>query len=219
LLIVLPRLEEQAYEFLVALLGEGPGAGHDPGVTTVGHADDRRRVGVVEVEAARAFWKAAELHGGLQPVESTLFLKVGEQAFFCERVELMEPRAVRTGMGNRVGFRVARGVWVSTGTSTSESNEVWKRLDEGMLTIAKRRIGCDGQMGTRNLDLAKLVSASPRVDGIEVAVEKRQKSSGFTCANLLNPWIVANVCARVPDPANFDAKAIDVDFASIEKAI
>lgn len=131
----------------------------------------------------------------------------------------MEPRAVRTGMGNRVGFRVARGVWVSTGTSTSESNDVWKRLDEGMLTITNRRIVFDGQMGTRNLDLAKLVSVSPRVDGIEVALEKRQKSSGFTCANLLNPWIVANVCARVPDPANFDAKAIDVDFAPIEKAI
>ena len=131
----------------------------------------------------------------------------------------MEPRAVRTGTCNRVGFHVARGVWVSTGTSTSESNDVWKRLDEGMLTITNRRIGFDGQMGTRNLDLAKLLSASPRVDGIEVAVEKRQKSSGFTCANPLKPWLVANVCARVPDPTKFDAKAIDVDFASIGKAI
>ena len=50
-------------------------------------------------------------------------------------------------------------------------------------------------------------------------MEKRQKSSGFTCANLLNPWIVANVCARVADPTKFDAKTIYVDFASIEKAI
>jgi len=30
---------------------------------------------------------------------------------------------------------------------------------------------------------------------------------------------VANVCARVADPAKFDARAIDVDFASIEKAV
>lgn len=171
------------------------------------------------LEAARAFWREAERRGGLLAVESTLFLKDGEKAFFCERVELMEPRAVRTGTGNRVGFRVARGVWVSTGTSTSESNDVWKRLDEGMLTITNRRIVFDGQMGTRNLDLAKLVSVSPRADGIEVAVENRQKSSGFTCANPLKPWLVANVCARVPDPTKFDAGAIDVDFASIEKAI
>ena len=180
--------------------------------------EEQRSRALGNLEAARAFWKAAVLRGGLLPVESTLFLKEGEQAFFCEKVELMEPRAVRTGTGNRVGFRVARGVWVSTGTSTSESNDVWKRLDEGMLTITNRRIVFDGQMGTRNLDLAKLVSVSPRADGIEVAVENRQKSSGFTCANPLKPWIVANVCARVPDPAKFDAKAIEVDFASIEKA-
>jgi hypothetical protein len=38
----------------------------------------------------------------------------------------------------------------------------------------------DGQTGTRNLDLAKLVSVSPRADGTEVAVEQCQKSSGFT---------------------------------------
>ena len=180
--------------------------------------EEQRSRALGNLEAARTFWREAERRGGLLPVESTLFLKEGEQAFYCEKVELMEPRAVRTGTGNRVGFRVARGVWVSTGTSTSESNDVWKRLDEGMLTITNRRIVFDGQMGTRNLDLAKLVSVSPRVDGIEVAVENRQKSSGFTCANPLKPWIVANVCARVPDPAKFDARAIEVDFASIEKA-
>ena len=180
--------------------------------------EEQRSRALGNLEAARTFWREAERRGGLLPVESTLFLKEGEQAFFCEKVELMEPRAVRTGTGNRVGFRVARGVWVSTGTSTSESNDVWKRLDEGMLTITNRRIVFDGQMGTRNLDLAKLVSVSPRADGIEVAVENRQKSSGFTCANPLKPWIVANVCARVPDPAKFDARAIEVDFASIEKA-
>ena len=180
--------------------------------------EEQRSRALGNLEAARTFWREAERRGGLLPVESTLFLKNGAQAFFCEKVELMEPRAVRTGTGNRVGFRVARGVWVSTGTSTSESNDVWKRLDEGMLTITNRRIVFDGQMGTRNLDLAKLVSVSPRADGIEVAVENRQKSSGFTCANPLKPWIVANVCARVPDPAKFDAKAIEVDFASIEKA-
>ena len=180
--------------------------------------EEQRSRALGNLEAARTFWRETERRGGLLPVESTLFLKNGEQAFFCEKVELMEPRAVRTGTGNRVGFRVARGVWVSTGTSTSESNDVWKRLDEGMLTITNRRIVFDGQMGTRNLELAKLVSVSPRADGIEVAVENRQKSSGFTCANPLKPWIVANVCARVPDPAKFDARAIEVDFASIEKA-
>ena len=181
--------------------------------------EEQRSRALGNLEAARTFWREAERRGGLLPVESTLFLKNGEQAFFCEKVELMEPRAVRTGTGNRVGFRVARGVWVSTGTSTSESNDVWKRLDEGMLTITNRRIVFDGQMGTRNLELAKLVSVSPRADGIEVAVENRQKSSGFTCANPLKPWLVANVCARVPDPAKLDATAIEVDFASIEKAV
>jgi len=42
---------------------------------------------------------------------------------------------------------------------------------------------------------------SPPVDGVEVAEECRQKSSGFTCVNPLKPWIVAYICARVPAPA------------------
>jgi hypothetical protein len=52
-----------------------------------------------------------------------------------------------------------------------------------------------------------------------VVILHLEHSSGFTCANPLKPWLVANVCARVPDPAKFDARAIDVDFTSIEKAI
>jgi len=50
----------------------------------------------------------------------------------------------------------------------------------GRLKEIFRRIVFDGQTGTRNLDLAKLVSVSPRADGTEVAVEQCQKSSGFT---------------------------------------
>ena len=181
--------------------------------------EEARQKMLGNVAAARAFWKKAEMRGGLLPVETTLILKDGEQAYFSEKVELMEPRAVRTGRGNRVGVRVTRGVWVSTGTSTYESNDVWKRLDEGTLTITNRRIVFDGQMGTRNLELAKLVSVSPRSDGIEVSVENRQRSSGFTCTNPLMPWIVANVCARFPDPSKWDGKTIEVDFASIEESI
>jgi len=124
--------------------------------------EEARQKMLGNVATARAFWKKAEMRGGLLPVETTLILKDGEQAYFSEKVELMEPRAVRTGRGNRVGVRVTRGVWVSTGTSTYESNDVWKRLDEGTLTITNRRIVFDGQMGARNLELAKLVSVSPR---------------------------------------------------------
>jgi len=114
---------------------------------------------------------------------------------------------------------LARGIYlVSTGSSIVDALQgcvgpaAFSLIGLGLLTGV-------AALAARNLDLAKLVSVSPRADGIEVAVENRQKSSGFTCANPLKPWLVANVCARVPDPAKFDARAIDVDFASIEKAI
>ena len=61
-------------------------------------------------------------------------------------------------------------------------------------------------MRTRNLDLAQLVLVSPRVDGIEVAEDKRRKSSGFTCADPLKPWIMAKVRVRVRAPRKFDAR-------------
>ena len=37
------------HEFLIAFLRNGFGTGHDPDVTTVGHTDDGRLVGIVEI--------------------------------------------------------------------------------------------------------------------------------------------------------------------------
>jgi hypothetical protein len=150
------------------------------------------------------------------PVETTLILKDGERAYFCERAELIDWDTTRK----------------STNPPTDNSSDVWEHLDQGMLTITNLRAVFEGRSGTRNFGfpkflwveydrwkLAKMVSVSPRSDGIEVSVENRQRSSGFTCTNPLMPWMVANVCARFPDPSKWDGKTIEVDFDLIEESV
>jgi hypothetical protein len=101
-----------------------------------------------------------------------------------------------------------------------------------MLTITNLRAVFEGRSGTRNFafpsflwveydrwKLAKLVSVSPRSDGIEVSVENRQRSSGFTCTNPLMPWIVANVCARLREPSEWGGKTIEFNFELIEESV
>ena len=47
--------------------------------------EEARQKMLGNVAAARAFWKKAEMRGGLLPVETTLILKNGEQAFFFRK--------------------------------------------------------------------------------------------------------------------------------------
>jgi len=44
--------------------------------------EEARQKMLGNVATARAFWKKAEMRGGLLPVETTLILKDGEQAYF-----------------------------------------------------------------------------------------------------------------------------------------
>ncbi|MEN9632929.1 MAG: hypothetical protein RL077_1333 [Verrucomicrobiota bacterium] len=174
--------------------------------------EEQRRKNESNAAEAEYFFQKVQSRRGLEPVATNLLLKAGETAYHAESSDLFEPRAVRVGTNNRVGFRVARGVWVGTGTSQSESTDVWKKIDSGLLVITNRRIIFDGQMGTRSLEMSKIVSISPQSDAIEVSVENRQKSSGFSCTNPFKVWAIGNTCARMPDPGKFGTDTIELDF-------
>jgi hypothetical protein len=119
-----------------------------------------------------------------------VFLKAGESAFYNSASSLHETRAVRQFQAGHVGFRVAKGVWVGGTRGQSVSNQEWSKIDDGTLTITNTRVIFDGTQGSRNIALSKIISVQSFLDGLELAVENRQKNLMLTAPN---PYIASGI--------------------------
>jgi len=136
------------------------------------------------------YTEAAKQANKLPTVSTDVFLKAGESAFYDCPSSLYETRAVRQYQAGHVGFRVAKGVWVGGTQGQSVSNQEWSKIDDGTLTITNIRMIFNGTQGSRNIVLNKIISVQSFLDGLEVAVENRQKNLMLTAPN---PYIAAGI--------------------------
>jgi hypothetical protein len=134
--------------------------------------------------------EAAKQANKLPTVSTQVFLKAGESAFYDCPSSLYETRAVRQYQAGHVGFRVAKGVWVGGTQGQSVSNQEWSKIDDGTFTITNMRVIFDGTKGSRNIVLGKIISVQSFLDGLELAVENRQKNLMLTAPN---PYIAAGI--------------------------
>lgn len=134
--------------------------------------------------------EAAKQANKLPTVSTEVFLKAGESAFYDCPSSLYETRAVRQFQAGHVGFRVAQGVWVGATQGQSISNEEWGKIDDGTLTITNMRVIFNGTKGSRNIVLNKIISTQSFIDGLELAVENRQKNLALTAPN---PYIASGI--------------------------
>jgi hypothetical protein len=116
-------------------------------------------------------------------VPTQVFLKPGESALYECSSSLYETRAVRHYQAGHVGFRVAKGVWIGGSQGQAVSNQEWSKIDSGRFTISNTRLIFDGTRASRNVPLNKIISAQAWLDGIEDAVENRQKNFIFSAPN------------------------------------
>ena len=152
-------------------------------------ANSRRREHHARLVAeAKEYIETAKAKNGLPTVSTKLFLKSGENAFYDAPCSLAETRAVRHYAGGRVGFRVAKGVWVGGSQGRGVSSQEWTEIDTGNLTVTNYRLVFDGVEQNRTVPMEKILSADPYNDGLEVSVENRQKSMVF---RVPNPFLVA----------------------------
>lgn len=133
----------------------------------------------LEIQQRRREWLAEvfeAIRGGeFPPADSagcSVILKKGERLLmFLPIVNLMEPRAVRTH--GRVGFRVAKGVYIGGGSA--ESHEELRVLDTGELALTNRRLVFTGSKRVVNMPLGKIVSMEPYRDALAIQRENRQR--------------------------------------------
>lgn len=139
---------------------------------------------VLKAEVA-AFAESAKQRGGLAVITVSIALKPGEQAFLEEQVTLKETRSFTKRSSTGGALRVMKGVYVGGSSGTSRSHNEWRDIDTGTLIITNQRIIFDGRMENRVMPIDRILSVNPLLDGIEVSIENKQKSSFFTVKNSL----------------------------------
>lgn len=80
-------------------------------------------------------------------------------------------------------MRIAKGITVGRGYSTSESHEEWRPISTGTLYITNKRIVFDGDMQDRSVGIDSLISV--QVGDIQAAItsSSRQKTMVFDMLN------------------------------------
>jgi hypothetical protein len=161
---------------------------------------------------AAKYIATVKLNKKLPTVKTTIFLDEGESSFLDEPAQLSETRAVRQSTGSGVGFRVMKGVYVGGYSGRSESHKEWRRLDRGRLILTNKKIIYNGSTENRILLLKDLISVNILSYGIELATQKRTKSSLFS---VQNPYIwraAINIIKNVKDPLNLGDINLEVKF-------
>lgn len=156
----------------------------------------RARDEAAKNEYSRWFDETARL-GTLPRVDVSVSLGADETCYLARRATLCEPRAVRTSVHAGGAVRVARGVTVGAGHTTSESHDEWREISSGILYVTDRRIIFDGDMINRVIDLRKLLSVEASTRRLTVSCASRQNTMVFVGLNALIARAVIGMIARV----------------------
>lgn len=171
-------------------------------------ANQNRAQAKLNAEEATKFVAQIQQQGGLRPVQTNLLLKAGEIAYLAEEGQLFETVSVRNS--NQIGVRVAKGVWLGSGTSTSRQE--WSLLDDGEVTVTNKRIVFDGSKTNRSVDIAKIISAKPVFGGVEVSLEGRDKSMVLTTKNPFIFATVVHLCRSLEHPEILGKETLTYTF-------
>jgi hypothetical protein len=105
------------------------------------------------------------------------------------QTELLEPKSVRVRQGTRnsSSVRWVRGYSSGSGsyTSTIESHDQLKTVDEGTLVLTDQRIAFLGTLKTITVDVKKISGVDEHRDGIALHCEGKEKVESFKISKKL----------------------------------
>ncbi len=121
-----------------------------------------------------------ETRKNLKNLKTKVLHKHGEEELYCNYSDLYEERAVRNYQSSGYSYRVAKGVWLRSGSGTSESHGELRNIDSGLLSITTERIIFSGKFKTYTYDKKRLTSFETFSDSVQIGIEGRQKTLLFT---------------------------------------
>ena len=161
------------------------------------------------IEGADAFVDDIIKAKKLKPISTHINLKIGEAAFLQCNSVLKETRNVRYYQSGHAGLRVMKGFYIGKTSGKSESQEEFKSIDMGTLTLTNKRLVFDGSSNSRNILLPKLIAVNSFRNSISVSSESRQKSMAFTVTNPLIWEFTIKLLSSIQDPLNLTDAEIE----------
>ena len=144
-------------------------------------------------------WRAAmDQLDELPPRNIGLRLMDDEIGYLQVHATLCEPRSIRNSTHTGGAIRIAKGITIGRGYSSSESHEEWRQISPGMLYVTNKRIVFDGEMQNRTIKLKDLISVQTAITQVAISTSTRQKTMLF---DNLNGQIVRDIIEFVASAA------------------
>lgn len=128
------------------------------------------------LERFRLYWQIE--NGDLPELKSDINLFKGEKLHFKTAADWVEHKQVTRRInygGPTARIRLAKGIYYKAGSMgvNRTTEDVWQRLDSGMIYLTDRRIIFMGSRGNKNIRLNKILTFEPYNNGVDI-----QKSAG-----------------------------------------
>jgi len=144
----------------------------------------------------RKWRESVDSVGRIPPMAVGMHLAKGETAYLQLHAALCETRAVRHSTHTGGAFRIAKGVTVGRGYTTSESHEEWRQISTGILYVTNKRLVFDGDMQNRVVKIEDIVSAQASAAQVAITTTSRQKTMIF---DRVNGQVVRDVIEMIQD--------------------
>lgn len=143
-------------------------------------------------------------------ISSRLLLESDEKAFLEEAVSCYETRAVRKNRGGFGGLRIIKGVNIGGYSGQSESDQEWRLVDSGTLTLTNKRLVFDGEKSNKFFVLSKIISVESFLKSIRLSSDGKTKDVEFSVNNPITWALLINVAKQVKNPLDLSGVNLDV---------
>ncbi len=124
----------------------------------------------------RLYWQIE--NGEIPEIKPDINLFKGEKLYFKTAADWIEHKQVTRRLnygGPTARIKLAKGIYYRAGSLGVKrtKEDVWQRLDSGVIYLTERRIIFMGERGNKNIRLNRILTFNPYSNGVDI-----QKSSG-----------------------------------------
>lgn len=161
---------------------------------TIAQKRRRERLERLADEQYRQWRAAIDQRGEIPPRNIGLRLMDDETGYLELHTTLCETRSIRNATHTGGAIRIAKGITIGRGYTTSEAHEEWRQISPGILYVTDKRIVFDGETQNRTIKLKDLISVQAALTQVAISTSARQKTMIF---DNVNGQIVRDVIANL----------------------
>jgi hypothetical protein len=160
-------------------------------------------------QTAQVFLDEINQNQKIPSIQTSLYLKKGEEAYLEDSVTLMETRSKTISNRGGGAIRVAKGVYIGGSQGVSRSYPELRDIDTGKFILTNKRIVFSGDSTTKEFQLDKIMEINVYYDGISITYQGKEKKPTFKGLDNVFMWVSL---VRVIQSFNENKEYPPIDF-------